>query len=603
MKHKFYSLIFLLFLRLYLPAHSQAPAQPINPAPPNETITTTNDVNLCADVSDPNGDLMQVRYFGRAKTSSGSQKFTLVFLPDTQYYTEEPQGTHGGNIEMFNAQTAWIANNRLAKNIVYVGQLGDCVEHGDADIEWQRAQVAIGTIEDPVQTGLSQGIPFGICVGNHEQTPFNDPLGSTALYNQYFGSAHFAGRTYYGGHYGTNNDNHYQLFSASGIDFLVISLEFDQTSGFSVAGGALDWAESLVQNNPNKKVIVMTHWAISEDASFGPQGQAIYNRLKQYPNFSFLMGGHMSSINGGEARRTDVYNGNQVHSILSDYQHRNGGGNGLLRIYEFDPSQNKVSVQTYSPYASTYETDASSQFELPFVMQPQLAVLNNIPSGTTTCHNWEDLAYNTTYEWGLQLYDNQVITTGPLWSFTTADPLPVSLVEFLATLEADKVKLSWKTASEINNDHFEVERSVDGNNYITIGTVPGQGTSNNLKQYNFYDNGPLTGKNYYRLKQVDINDRHVYSTIRTVAVTSHSAWTVYPNPANKNSIDIHFSGKWKENVLIEFFDMSGRKLLQVARSNTQNKIRVTTKFLPGLYIARLTAENNFSSQKLILVAD
>ncbi|WP_276501299.1 T9SS type A sorting domain-containing protein [Terrimonas pollutisoli] len=604
MKHKFYMLLFLLTVGVYLSCHSQAPAQPTNPDPPDQDITTSNDINLCADISDPNGDLMRVKYFGRTKTSAGSQKFTLVFLPDTQYYTEEPQGNHGGNIAMLNAQTTWIKNNRLARNIVYVGQLGDCVENGDFfEIEWQRAQAAFATIEDPVQTGLVHGVPFGICVGNHEQTPIGSPAGTTFFYNQYFGSSHFAGRSYYGGHHGTNNDNHYQLFSASGIDFLVISLEFDQTPGFSVADGALDWAESLVQNNPNKKVIVMTHWAISEDASFGPQGQAIYDRLKLYSNFSFLIGGHMSSINGGEARRTDIYNGNQVHSILSDYQHRNGGGNGLLRIYEFDPSQNKVSVQTYSPYIDNYETDASSQFELPFVMQPQLGVLNNIPSGTTPCLGWNDLVYNTTYEWGLQLYDGQNITTGPLWSFTTVDPLPVSLVEFLATMEADKVKLFWKTASEINNDRFEIERSADGNSYVKIGTIRGQGNSNNLNQYSFYDDRPLTGKNYYRLKQVDINGHYIYSLVRTVMTAAKPAWNVYPNPANKKSIDIYFSGKWKENVVIEFYDMSGRKLLQTTRNNTHNKIQVTTKFQPGLYIISLTGENNFSSQKMIVVSN
>ncbi|MFC0772508.1 T9SS type A sorting domain-containing protein [Terrimonas alba] len=59
----------------------------------------------------------------------------------------------------------------------------------------------------------------------------------------------------------------------------------------------------------------------------------------------------------------------------------------------------------------------------------------------------------------------------------------------------------------------------------------------------------------------------------------------------------------KENTVIKFHDMSGRKLLQTTRSNTQNKIQVTTKFQSGLYIISLTVENNFSSQKMIVVSD
>src|SRR6185503_5121218 len=180
--------------------------------PANQGGASSVNPNLCATVSDPNGGTMQVKYFGRVRTASNSNKFTIVILPDTQYYTEEPQGNNGGNIAMFNAQTNWIANNRASKNIVYLGHLGDCVQNGDnppvanKEIEWQRAQPAIATIENPALTGLPQGIPYGICVGNHDQTPNGSATGTTTYYNQYFGSSHFAGRIYYGGHYGTNND-------------------------------------------------------------------------------------------------------------------------------------------------------------------------------------------------------------------------------------------------------------------------------------------------------------------------------------------------------------------------------------------------------------
>ena len=305
--------VFFFFYNFIPASYGQAPNQPVNTSPVTQAGSVSINPDLCATVSDPNGGTLQVRYFGRKVPANGSEKFTIILLPDTQYYTEEPQGNHdGGNAAMFNAQTTWIANNRASRNIVYVGQLGDCVQNGDDppgsnnEIEWQRAQTAIATIENPALTGLAQGIPFGISVGNHDQTPAATATGTTIYYNQYFGSSHFAGRTYYGGHYGSNNDNHYQLFSASGIDFMVISFEYDQSAGFSAAGGALDWAENLVQNNPGRKVIVMTHWAINENASFSTQGQAIYNRLRVYPNFAFFLGGHVSSSTGGEAQRTDL---------------------------------------------------------------------------------------------------------------------------------------------------------------------------------------------------------------------------------------------------------------------------------------------------------
>jgi hypothetical protein len=455
-------------------SYSQAPNHPVNPVPANQAGSVSINPNLCATVSDPNGGTLQVRYYGRKIPANGSEKFTIILLPDTQYYTEEPQGNHdGGNAAMFNAQTTWIANNRLSKNIVYVGQLGDCVQNGDDppgsnnEIEWQRAQTAIATIENPTLTGLPQGIPFGISVGNHDQTPIATATGTTTYYNQYFGSSHFAGRDYYGGHYGSNNDNHYQLFSASGIDFMVISFEYDQSAAFSASGGPLDWAENLVQNNPGRKVIVMTHWAINEDASFSTQGQAIYNRLRAYSNFVFLMGGHVSSSTGGEAQRTDIYNGNRVHTILTDYQSRPAGGNGLLRIYEFDPSLNKVSVKTYSPYTNTFETDANSQFELAFNMLPVLGQTNTIASGTSPCFAWSNLSFNTNYEWDMELYDGQNLTLGPVWKFTTAanDIIPPTVSSVTPVDGTTSVPVSTTVtaifneamdASTINNSTIEL---------------------------------------------------------------------------------------------------------------------------------------------------
>ena len=296
-------------------------------------------------------------------------------------------------------------------------QNGDNPPGGNKQIEWQRARTAIAAIEDPIKTGLVEGIPFGISVGNHDQTPNGSATGTTAYYNQYFGSNHFSGRTYYGGYYGSDNDNHYQLFSASGVDFLVISLEYDQSAGF-VTKGILDWAEGLVRKYSNRKVIVMTHYGINEDMTFSRQGYSIYDRLKLYPNFGFFVCGHRHTTDG-EARRMDVYDGNTVHTMLSDYQGRAGGGNGLLRILEFEPLKNKVSVKTFSPYLNSFETDADSQFDLSFNMLPFLGQVNNVASGATPCFTWNNLSYSTDYEWNMELYDGQDVTIGPVWRFTT----------------------------------------------------------------------------------------------------------------------------------------------------------------------------------------
>lgn len=417
---------FIFLVIILTSSCEKAPRQPTDPSPPNNGQSDPANLSLCANIGGP----MQVRYFGRERRPGNSNKFTIILLPDTQYYTEEPQGNRGARIDMLAAQTNWIVKNRVLRNIVYVGQLGDCVQNGDGppgnnkEIEYQRFASCMATLENPTLTGLPEGIPFGACVGNHDETPNSSPTGTTTYFNKYLGVDHFAGRKYYGGHYGTNNDNHYEVFTASGVDMMVISLKFDQTPGFSAAGGPLEWADTLVRTNPMKKIIVMTHYAMDETLGFGPQGQAIYDRLKVYPNFWLMVCGHRH-LSDGEARRENIYNGNKMYTMLSNYQARGGGGNGLLRILEFDPALSRLSVKTYSPYTDRYETDSDSEFELTLNMLPNIGEIHNGSSVPKECFTWNGLSPNTSYEWNMELYDGRNITVGPVWNFTTTARQPV----------------------------------------------------------------------------------------------------------------------------------------------------------------------------------
>jgi len=374
------------------------PNTPILNSPANNATGVSTSPTLDATVSDPDGGNLTVTFYGRPTngTPTSGPDFTIVALPDTQYYTSS---LNGGSPAIFNSQADWIVNNIASRNIVFVTQLGDCTEHGDQfEIEWQNADAAFDRIENPVTTGLSQGMPYGIAPGNHDQSPIGDPNGTTTFYNQYFGVSRFLGRTYYGGHYGSNNDNHYELFSASGLDFIVVHLEYDPSANASV----LAWADSLLQTYNNRRAIVVTHYMINggNNASFSGQGQAIYNTLKDNPNLFLLLGGHVPSP--AEGRRQDTFNGKVVNSLMSDYQGRTNGGNGWLRIMTFSPANNTIQVQTYSPWLSQFETDADSQFTLTYDMQGSSAPFTVIgttvvPSGSNASVSWPGLTAGTGY--------------------------------------------------------------------------------------------------------------------------------------------------------------------------------------------------------------
>jgi hypothetical protein len=284
--------------------------------------------------------------------------FTMIVLPDTQFYSQNVSS-------IFPAQTQWIVANRTSKNIAYVAHLGDIVEHANLTAEWEHADSAMSILEDPNTTGLPHGIPYGLAVGNHDQDPEGQPFGnSTSLYNNYFGESRFSGRSYYGGHFGQNNDSHFSLFSAGGLDFIVIYLEYDSDADASV----LNWADNLLKTHVNRRAIIVSHYIVEpgNPAGFGVQGEAIYEALKGNANLFLMLAGHRP----GEGQRSDTFNGNTVHTVLSNYQGRANGGDGWLRIMEFSPADNEIRVRTYSPTRDEFESDADSEFTLTYDMSP-----------------------------------------------------------------------------------------------------------------------------------------------------------------------------------------------------------------------------------------
>jgi hypothetical protein len=218
-------------------ALAAAPNPPSLVTPAADATGTSTSPLLQVAVSDPDQDAVTVTWFGRLVPAAGPD-FTLIGLPDTQYYTS---AMNGGSNAIFKAQTQWIVAQRAARNIVDVVHLGDCTQNGDNGgnpIEWQRADTAMRAIENPA-TGLPAGIPYGICVGNHDQTPEGDASGPTTLYNQYFGVSRFASRSYYGGHYGSKNENPLSLLQRerSRLHRPVPRIRHDARRGGSRLGG------------------------------------------------------------------------------------------------------------------------------------------------------------------------------------------------------------------------------------------------------------------------------------------------------------------------------------------------------------------------------
>jgi hypothetical protein len=306
-----------------------------------------------------------------ASASAPSENFTIVALPDTQYYSQSYAW-------IFENQTEWIVKNENKDNIVFVTHLGDIVEHYDGSYEWGYADIAMSTLDNQV--------PYGILPGNHDLDGGPVPIvGATAVeYENYFPASRYENYPYWGGSYDSKsvtssspNMNNYQLFTWGGMNFITISLQY------SPPADVLSWADNVLSKYSNRRAIISTHAYLDTDGSrldHGPAGDninggtAIWENLV-VPNknvFLVLCGHAVNSDTGiGEAEKIDNLGGRVVYQLLSDYQGmRPNGGDGYLRMMEFVPSENTIYVQTYSPNFDNYMTGPSSQFELYYPMGP-----------------------------------------------------------------------------------------------------------------------------------------------------------------------------------------------------------------------------------------
>ena len=327
-----------------------------------------------------------------------AQEFTIAVIPDSQNYVNEATQKSSSysldSAQIFYNQMKYIADNSEANDgsISFVVHVGDHVSHwGNKEGEWERAEKAM-TIIDGI-------IPFIAVPGNHDYdiafdygTGKNNRIDGGKHYNKYFGpdSKFFKNKEWYKGSY-FNGMNSYVIYNIKGIDFLFIGLEFEPSDN------ALEWAQSVINENLNLPTIIVTHGYLSltyEKEAPGKisywrsnyrkgyaettnTGQQIWDKLiKNNQQIFMVLCGHIFQDELGESVRTDVNeNGYKVYSLLQNYQGRKSlfdelglkgkklnCGDGWLRLLNFDIDKKTIQVQTYNTETKKYEPDADSKF-------------------------------------------------------------------------------------------------------------------------------------------------------------------------------------------------------------------------------------------------
>jgi hypothetical protein len=195
---------------------------------------------------------------------------------------------------------------------------------------------------------------------------------------------------------------------------------------------------------------------------------------------------------------------------------------------------------------------------------------------------------------GYTTHDNSVSGTAVLDNVTLKmdNVLALNLINFNAKNFNDKYSLlTWATSGEVNNDHFEIERSSVNADFKTLGFVRGSGTTTVSHDYNFKDSQPIDGTNLYRLKQVDVNGNVTYSPVVSVNFNFRKI-EIFPNPVQKQIYirnNINFSNG--DNLKIEISDFSGKVLYKQNASSSGSNIitlNIPSTISNGMYVIMVT---------------
>ncbi len=267
-------------------------------------------------------------------------EFTIVIIPDTQYMMMD-FSHKGSDYGQFTAQVNWIVAQKDNLNIQFIAHVGDVVDHVDKPFEWSQFKTGWSKVEDA-------GIPWAIAPGNHDT---NLPMGegNWDIYNSNYDATSFLAsewgdETFPEG----RNENNVSFFSASGMDFMVLSI------GYSMNGSEYAWASNVLSENPNKRAIINTHDV--KNGNFA-------DLAKENPNVFLIVSGHYCD---GEWRNTITNDaGGTAEEIMSDYQCYM---NGYLRYYTFKPADNAIEAVSYSPFENLFRTGSTSNFEWDYTM-------------------------------------------------------------------------------------------------------------------------------------------------------------------------------------------------------------------------------------------
>jgi hypothetical protein len=293
-------------------------------------------------------------------------------------------------------------------------------------------------------------------------------------------------------------------------------------------------------------------------------------------------------VRGGTYTFSVILNGANDQQLRAWIDYDNNG--------VFNNATEEIYVSTHISNNYPNNVTVSGNFTIPATATINTGLRLRVVDDVSTGYGFPAIStgcFNPTYG---QAEDFQVfITSG----------LPITLAAFTAKKDDQDILLTWQTSSEQNSKQFEVEKSHDGINFIKIGTVSAAGNSSSPRNYFYSDRTITQENNYYRLKQVDLDDQFEYSKIVLIKnlIINKAPFTLLTNPI-QNNIDLQFGDISDTKVQVRLTDITGKLLMTWNGENVANRrirINISDKNLSnGVYILNASVDGKQYIQKVVI---
>ncbi len=185
-------------------------------------------------------------------------------------------------------------------------------------------------------------------------------------------------------------------------------------------------------------------------------------------------------------------------------------------------------------------------------------------------------------------------------AFCGSVTLPIELLYFKATNDLNKISLFWATASELNFDYFDIEKSSEGKSFQSIAKVKGNGTTTQRNDYFLDDEKPYIGKNYYRLKSVDFDGYTEYFKVVMIDFDGSKAFSISPNPSDGIIFNVETNFVPLTRAFVAIYSRLGSEIAHFEVAGNNSELTLPIKLASGIYYAKYIS-GDFTSINRVVV--